>query len=151
MGNADEPVEAQPAGGCDSVQHLTARCSSYARAMDILGRRWMGLVLSALLAGPRRFNEILAAIPGISDPLLTQRLRELECEGLVERRVLATSPVRVEYALTESGRDLERVMLTILQWAHRWLGEGAPTATGTTKQTAEAEVQPAPSAIPAAR
>ena len=65
--------------------------------------------------------------------------------------MLATSPVRVEYALTESGRDLERVMLTLLQWANRWLGEGAPTATGTTKQTAEAEVQPAPSAIPAAR
>lgn len=149
MGNADEPVEAQPAEGCTNVQHLTAKCSSYARAMDILGRRWMGLVLSALLAGPRRFNEILAAIPGISDPLLTQRLRELECEGLVERRVLATSPVRVEYALTEAGRDLERVMLTISQWAHRWLAEGARTASGATKQTAEA--QPAPSAIPAAR
>lgn len=103
------------------MQHLTARCSSYARAMDILGRRWMGLVLSALLAGPRRFNEILAAIPGISDPLLTQRLRELEANRLVERRVLAGPPVRVEYELTEAGRDLERVLREIAAWAHRWL------------------------------
>ncbi len=102
-------------------QHLAAYCPNFARAIDILGRRWMGLVIGALLAGPRRFNELLTAIPGISDPLLTQRLRELEGEGLVERRVLPTSPVRVEYALTAAGNDLEQVVLTIARWAHRWL------------------------------
>jgi DNA-binding HxlR family transcriptional regulator len=98
-----------------------ASCDRYAHAVDILGRRWMGLVLRALLGGPRRFNELLTAIPGISDPLLTQRLRELEAEGLVERRVLPTSPVRVEYALTEAGRALDGVIAAIGVWSQRWL------------------------------
>lgn len=96
-------------------------CPTYERAMAILERRWMGLVLRALIGGPRRFNEILAAVPGITDTLLTQRLRELESNRLVERRVLAGPPVRVEYELTEAGRDLERVLREIAAWAHRWL------------------------------
>ena len=100
---------------------LRASCDRYAHAVDILGRRWMGLVLRPLLAGPRRFNELLAAIPGISDPLLTQRLRELEAEALVERRVLPTSPVRVEYALTAAGLALDGVIEAIGVWAQRWL------------------------------
>lgn len=96
------------------------------RAISILERRWMGLVVRALLNSPRRFNEILAAVPGITDTLLTQRPRELEANHLVERRVLTGSPVRVEYELTEAGRDLERVLREIAVWAHRWLP--APTA-----------------------
>jgi DNA-binding HxlR family transcriptional regulator len=102
---------------------LRASCDRYTHAVDILGRRWMGLVLRALLAGPRRFNELLAAIPGISDPLLTQRLRELEAEGLVERRVLPTSPVRVEYTLTEAGCALDGVIEAIGAWSQRWLSD----------------------------
>ena len=100
---------------------LLRSCTTYERAMSILERRWMGLVLRVLLHGPRRFNEILAAVPGITDTLLTQRLRELEANHLVERRVLTGSPVRVEYELTEAGRDLERVLREIAAWAHRWL------------------------------
>lgn len=119
-------------------QHLAAYCPYFARAVDILGRRWMGLVVGALLAGPRRFNEMLAAIPGISDPLLTQRLRELETEGLVERRVLPTSPVRVEYTLTEAGDDLEQVVLTIAQWAHRWLASDTGAQCPPSAPTSEA-------------
>jgi DNA-binding HxlR family transcriptional regulator len=112
----------QPATQADDENAaLTAFCPTYARATDVLGRRWMGLILRVLLTGPHRFNEILAAIPGLSDPLLTQRLRELEAERLVERHVLPTSPVRVEYSLTEAGRDLERVVRAIGAWAHRWL------------------------------
>jgi DNA-binding HxlR family transcriptional regulator len=96
-------------------------CATYERAMAILERRWMGLVLRVLLNGPRRFNEVLAAVPGITDTLLTQRLRELEASRLVERRVLAGPPVRVEYELTEAGRDLDRVLREIARWAERWL------------------------------
>src|ERR1051326_9149453 len=88
-----------------SPDAFTAFCPKYAHAMDILGRSWMGLILRVLLTGPHRFNAILAAVPHLSDPLLTQRLRELETEGMVVRRVLPTSPVRVEYELTDAGRD----------------------------------------------
>lgn len=103
------------------VAELLSLCPSYMQATELLSRRWMGLVLLILLKGPKRFNEILANIPGLSDPLLTQRLRDLEAEGLVERRVLATSPVRVEYELTEMGRDFEKVAREISIWAHKWM------------------------------
>ena len=103
------------------VAELLSLCPAYMEATELLSKRWMGLVLLVLLKGPKRFNEILANIPGLSDPLLTQRLRELEAEGLVERRVLATSPVRVEYELTEMGRDFEKVAMEISIWAHKWM------------------------------
>ncbi len=108
-----------------SEEPLEAFCPVYARAADLLARRWMGVILRVLLRGPHRFNEILAAIPGLSDPLLTQRLRELEAEGLVERRVVPSSPVRVKYHLTEAGRDLEQVVRAIAAWATRWMSDAA--------------------------
>lgn len=111
----------------NEAEPISAFCPTYARAMDLLSRRWMGLVLRVLMTGPHRFNEILAAVPHLSDPLLTQRLRELEAEGLVERRVLPTSPVRVEYELTPAGRDLEQVVRVISAWAQKWLAEGTRT------------------------
>ena len=107
-------------------EDLIHGCPTYQRALSILERRWMGLVLRALLDGPHRFNEVLAAVPGITDTLLTQRLRELEAVQLVERRVLGGPPVRVEYELTEAGRDLERVLREIAAWASRWLPAGTP-------------------------
>jgi DNA-binding HxlR family transcriptional regulator len=100
---------------------MTEFCPTYASLMDLLSRRWMGIVLRVLMAGPHRFSEILAAVPGLSDPLLTQRLRELEAKKLLERRVLATSPVRVEYELTESGQDLERAVRVLSEWAEKWM------------------------------
>jgi len=95
-------------------------CPQYASLMDLLSRRWMGIVLRVLMAGPHRFNEILTAVPGLSDPLLTQRLRELEAKKLVERRVFPTSPVRVEYELTEAGRDLDKAVRVLSAWAEKW-------------------------------
>ncbi len=106
-----------------AVAESPALCSSYIRALSILERRWVGLVLRVLLEGPHRFNEILAGVPGITDTLLTHRLRELEAEGLVERRVHTGSPVRVEYEMTEAGRALNRVMRAIAEWADTWLAE----------------------------
>ncbi len=114
---------AAPAGASGrsrAPQHLSAFCPKFASIMGLLSRRWMGVVLRVLLTGPHRFNEILSAVPGLSDPLLTQRLRELEARRLVERRVLPSSPVRVEYELTEAGRDLERVVRDLSAWAERW-------------------------------
>ncbi len=107
---------------------LSEFCASYASLMDMLARRWMGIILRVLLSGPHRFSEILAAVPGLSDPLLTQRLRELEAKKLVERRVLPTSPVRVEYELSTAGRDLERAVRVLSEWAEKWwfTPSGAP-------------------------
>jgi DNA-binding HxlR family transcriptional regulator len=100
--------------------HLSEFCASYASLMDLLGRRWTGIILRVLLTGPHRFCEILAAVPGLSDPLLTLRLRELEAKNLLERRVLPSSPVRVEYELTEAGRDLDLAVRTLSDWAEKW-------------------------------
>lgn len=105
----------------NDMEALTAFCPTYAKAIDVLGRRWMGLILRVLLTGPHRFNEILTVIPGLSDPTLAQRLRELEAEGLVTRRVLPNAPIRVEYALTDAGRGLERVVREISAWAAMWM------------------------------
>ena len=75
------------------------------------------------MPGPHRFSQIHAAIPGLSDPLLAQRLRELEAKGLVKRSVLSTSPVHVEYELTEAGQDLERAVRALSDWASKWWGD----------------------------
>ncbi len=105
---------------------MSAFCAEYAAVMNLLSRRWMGVVLRVLLTGPHRFSEILAAVPGLSDPLLTQRLRELQARRLAVRRVVPSSPVRVEYELTEAGKDLEHAVRAISAWAEKWLADGSP-------------------------
>src|SRR5262249_61066351 len=78
----------------------------FQRAIELIGKRWTGAVIRALLAGPARFNHLLIGIPGISDRVLTERLRELEMEGVVERLVDPGPPVRVSYRLAARGRGL---------------------------------------------
>jgi DNA-binding HxlR family transcriptional regulator len=95
-------------------------CPKYQKAMSLLGKRWTGLVLRVLLDGPARFGDFLARIDGISDPILCERLKELNCEGLVERRVLPEIPVRVEYALTSKGEGLRSILLMLHKWADEW-------------------------------
>jgi DNA-binding HxlR family transcriptional regulator len=96
-------------------------CPRFHRAVELVGRRWTGAIVQMLLAGPRRFNELLAAIPGISDRLLTERLRELESESVVRRVVTPGPPVKVEYILTERGRELEPILREVGAWAERWV------------------------------
>lgn len=96
-------------------------CPYYAAAMDTLSRRWAATVLRALLGGATRFSDIAAAVPGMTDKLLSQRLKDLEADGLVERSVQATAPVRVEYRLTEKGAALGKVLLDLNQWALDWI------------------------------
>jgi DNA-binding HxlR family transcriptional regulator len=121
MSTGDTPheqiLEQKPALG---PEPMSAFCENFSVAMNVLSRRWMGQVFRVLLTGPHRFNEILDAIPGISDPLLTQRLRELEANKLLNRKVITSSPIRVEYHLTEAGRDLEDVFRGISVWAGKW-------------------------------
>jgi DNA-binding HxlR family transcriptional regulator len=95
-------------------------CPKYQRAMALLGKRWTWLVLRVLLDGPCRFGDFLDRIRGISDPILSERLKELEAQGLVQRRVLPETPVRVEYALTPKGQGLRDVLLLLHTWADAW-------------------------------
>lgn len=96
-------------------------CPRFHRAVELIGKRWTGAIVRTLSAGPRRFNELLAAIPGISDRLLTERLRELEAENIARREVFPESPVRVTYELTASGRELGPALDEIARWAERWI------------------------------
>lgn len=103
-------------------------CARYHRAAEMIGRRWAPSILRALLVRPRRFNELLHAIPGLSDRLLTERLRELEEAGLVQRTVRPGRPVQVEYSLTEPGQDLGKVVAALREWTNRWMPpEGWPS------------------------
>src|SRR5258708_4072017 len=82
-------------------------CPRFHHAVELIGRRWSGAILNAMLPGPQCFNELLAIVPGLSDRLLTERLRELEAEGLVRPSVIPGPPLRVTYQMTESGKNLE--------------------------------------------
>jgi DNA-binding HxlR family transcriptional regulator len=86
-----------------------------------VGKRWSGAILLVLLDGPLHFSGIRQLVPELSDRLLSERLKELEAEGIVERRVLDGSPVRVEYSLTAKGRALEPTVRALKSWANEWL------------------------------
>lgn len=103
------------------LDSVTALCPRFHRAVELIGRRWSGAIIRVLLGGPLRFNEILARVPGISDRLLTARLRELEAAEILRREVEANSPVRVRYELTERGRQLRSPLDAIGSWAESWL------------------------------
>ena len=96
-------------------------CPRYEHAIQLLGKRWTGLLLDALMEGPRRFCELTATVEGLSDRVLSDRLRELEVEGVVERIVYPQIPVRVEYKLTEKGLALKPVVEAIHEWANKWV------------------------------
>jgi DNA-binding HxlR family transcriptional regulator len=81
-------------------------CPRYHRAVEIVGRRWSRAILRAMPVGATRFGQIEDAIPGLSNRMLSERLKEFEAEGIVERMVIPEKPVRVEYRLTENGRAL---------------------------------------------
>lgn len=96
-------------------------CPRYHRAVEIVGARWSGVILQAMLGGAVRFGEIEAAIPDLSGRMLSQRLKTLEAEGIIERRVVPLTPVRVEYRLTAKGRALAPVVEALSLWADRWI------------------------------
>lgn len=98
----------------------SALCPRLSKAMELVGKRWTALIIYQLLDGPQRFNAIEAALP-ISGRLLSERLKELEKEGIVERKVYSEVPVRVEYNLTDKGLSLEQTVREIEIWAKTWL------------------------------
>ncbi|MEW6153368.1 MAG: winged helix-turn-helix transcriptional regulator [Actinomycetota bacterium] len=113
----------------DARGEMSGFCPLYHRAIEIIGRRWTGAIVRALLAGNRRFCEVRSTIPGLSDRLLSERLKELEAEGIVERLVSGCAPMRIEYRLTAKGEALAAVVGAASAWAERWLAP-APVGAG---------------------
>ena len=114
----DTPAAATSGAACGE---RPACCSLYHRAIELVGKRWSGAILLVLMDGPAHFSGIKQLVPDISDRLLSERLKELESEGIVERKVIDAAPVRVEYALTEKGHALEPSVLALRDWAQSWL------------------------------
>lgn len=100
---------------------VSQACPRYEHAIQLLGKRWTGLLLNVLMERPRRFCELTALVEGLSDRVLSDRLRELEAEGVVKRVVYPQIPVRVEYQLTEKGQALKPVIDAIHVWAQEWI------------------------------
>ncbi|MCA1838757.1 MAG: winged helix-turn-helix transcriptional regulator [Actinomycetota bacterium] len=96
-------------------------CPRFHKTMEIVGRRWTGAIIRAMVSGHQRFNDISSAVPGLSDRLLSERLKELEAEGIVDRIVIPDTPVKVEYHLTVKGQGLEPVLMKAAEWAQKWL------------------------------
>jgi DNA-binding HxlR family transcriptional regulator len=104
----------------ESQHHDSAFCPKFHRAVELIGRRWTGAIIRAMRSGKTRFCDIGAAVPGLSDRLLSERLKELEGEGIVVRTVIPDTPVRIDYHLTAKGDDLQAVFDEIGAWAYRW-------------------------------
>ncbi|ALS26794.1 HxlR family transcriptional regulator [Paenibacillus sp. 32O-W] len=96
-------------------------CPKYESAIELLGKKWTGLIIRVLLGGPKRFKEIKEQIPEMSDKMLTDRMKELEQMEIVKRTVYPEMPVRIEYELTEKGKALEPVICSIQTWGENWM------------------------------
>ncbi|GHH99484.1 winged helix-turn-helix transcriptional regulator [Neobacillus kokaensis] len=102
---------------CEPISESS--CDSYRLAIEFIGKRWTGMIIYQLLEGPKRYYELLHAIDGISDRLLTERLKDLELEGLLKKHVIADAPKKVEYELTPPGYDFVEVFKAIMNWARK--------------------------------
>ncbi|PZG05044.1 winged helix-turn-helix transcriptional regulator [Nonomuraea aridisoli] len=94
-------------------------CRSFQDIVELVGRRWTSAILLAGRRGARRFGEYRVSVPGISDRLLAQRLKELESEGLISRTVIPTTPVQIRYALSPEGEELMSILQPLVDWGHR--------------------------------
>lgn len=95
-------------------------CPKMEHTLVLLGKKWTGLIVLALLGGPRKFSEMEQYITNISPRLLTERLKELMNENIIEKNVYAETPVRVEYKLTDKGLDLSSTYRKIAEWTEKW-------------------------------
>lgn len=97
-------------------------CRGFHAAVELIGRRWNGVIIDALLAGPLRFSELQVAVSGIAPAMLSQRLKELEAAKLVHREVVSGPPIEVSYSLTEDGQRLSPVLDAVAVWSLTWSG-----------------------------
>jgi len=110
-----------------------ALCSRFHQASELIGRRWTGAIIFVLLGSTCRFATLRDAIPDITDRMLSERLQELEQEGLVERTVVPETPVRVEYALSKKGRALRPAIDAIADWSRAWVKTAAARKASSLK------------------
>ena len=103
-----------------------AECQRFASSVELIGKRWSSGILLAIEQGASRFTEILASVVGLSDRLLAQRLKELERDGLIERHVVASTPVQVRYVTTDAGSELLASLQPLVGWGQKWGTPGAP-------------------------
>jgi DNA-binding HxlR family transcriptional regulator len=127
---ATKPITNQNTDQTPTETDVSHTCPRYEHATQLLGKRWTGLLLDVLMQGPCRFCELTSLVEGLSDRVLSDRLRELEAEGIIKRVVYPQIPVRVEYQLTEKGYALKPVIEAIHTWAEQWI-ELAPHAVGS--------------------
>ena len=109
--------------------HIPELSPRFHRASELIGRRWTGAIIYILLKSRCRFATLRDAIPEITDRMLSDRLQELEHEGIVERTVVPEPPIRVEYELTKKGRELAAAMNAIADWAEKWIGPDVSEST----------------------
>jgi DNA-binding HxlR family transcriptional regulator len=109
------------ADSADDEAPVAHCCPLYHEAVELIGRRWTGAILRVLMDGPMRFSEVAQAVPELSDRLLSERMKELEARGMVQRTVHAGPPLRVEYELSRMGHELEPALSELQAWANRWL------------------------------
>jgi DNA-binding HxlR family transcriptional regulator len=124
-------------------------CPRFHVAVELIGGRWTGAIISRLLGGRARYNELRTAIPEISDRMLSERLRALECEGVLTRNVVPESPVRVEYELTAKGRALQESLDAIGKWATRWISDADMERAEASDTTTVASPHPRKAGRPA--
>src|SRR5262245_56094366 len=105
----------------DRRAHAPEVCAQFHHASELIGRRWTGAIIYVLLRARCRFATLREAIPDITDRMLSERLQELELEGIVERTVIPDIPVRVEYSLSVKGRALASAFDAISDWAQKWV------------------------------
>ncbi|GIN41674.1 helix-turn-helix transcriptional regulator [Heyndrickxia oleronia] len=96
-------------------------CPKFEKAFQLLGKRWIGVIIRVLEKQPMRFNEIAEQIPHISQKMLSDRLKELEMEQIVIRDVYPETPVRIEYRLSEKGHAITPVLEEVQHWADKWV------------------------------
>src|SRR5690349_12118830 len=100
-----------------TTAHTPELCARFHHASELIGRRWNGAIIYVLLQQTCRFATLRDAIPDITDRMLSERLQELEGEGIVDRVVVPETPVRVEYSLTRKGKGLAEAIESLSNWA----------------------------------
>lgn len=99
-------------------------CPRFEKAVDFLSKRWVSLIVFVLMPGPRRFGEIENCLSNLSGKVLSDRLKEMETEGIIERTVYPEMPVRIEYSLTPKGTALAPILGEISNWSTEWIELG---------------------------
>ncbi|SEN32815.1 transcriptional regulator, HxlR family [Paenibacillus sophorae] len=100
-------------------------CPRFEKAVDLLSKRWVALIVFVLIPGPRRFGEIESCLSNLSGKVLSDRLKEMENEGIIQRTVYPDIPVRIEYSLTAKGTALAPILKEIGSWSSEWVELGS--------------------------